>query len=129
MYAFREDAEAGRVLDQDELLKLINGFKGSTLYEIVCVAAFTGMRRGEVLGLRWQDLDADVGRVRIAHAPASGRLYPIQRVTWSSIVGFDAEGDIPDRIHVSKIRDHRRIAKMVEFARGVICGSPADTAG
>jgi len=54
------DTEAGQVLDEVQLATLINGFKGSTIYEIVCVAAFTGMRRGEVLGLRWSDFnDAD----------------------------------------------------------------------
>jgi integrase len=62
------DNEAGQVLDQDQLTKLINGFKGSTLYEIVCVAAFTGMRRGEVLALRWSDLNEVEKTLRIDRA-------------------------------------------------------------
>lgn len=52
------DAEAGQALDQDQLAVLVEGFRGSTMFELVCVLAFTGMRRGEALGLRWSDFDA-----------------------------------------------------------------------
>jgi integrase len=41
------DAEVGQALDQDQIAALVEGFRGSTLFEIVCVLAFTGMRRGE----------------------------------------------------------------------------------
>jgi integrase len=50
------DPVVGQVLDAEQLAPLDNGFKGATIYEIVCVAAFTGMRRGEILALRWSDL-------------------------------------------------------------------------
>lgn len=33
--------------------------KGSWYYPIYLTAVYTGMRRGEVLGLRWQDIDFD----------------------------------------------------------------------
>jgi integrase len=50
------ESEAGQVLDQDQLTALVTGFRGSTLYPIVAVAAFTGARRNEILALRWVDL-------------------------------------------------------------------------
>ena len=62
------DTEAGQVLDEAQLTALINGFKGSTIYEIVCVAAFTGMRRGELLGLRWSDFNEAERTLRIEQA-------------------------------------------------------------
>ena len=40
-----------------ELQKLLTELEGGKYYYIVYVAAFTGMRRGELLGLRWQDVD------------------------------------------------------------------------
>jgi len=49
---------AGQVLDQDELARLLDGFRGRALYPIVVAAAFTGARRGELLALRWIDFDA-----------------------------------------------------------------------
>ena len=52
------DAEVGQALDQDQIATLVEGFRGSTLFEIVvCVLTFTGMRRGEALALRWTDFD------------------------------------------------------------------------
>lgn len=38
------------------------------LYAAWIVCALTGMRRGEVLGLRWTDLDLDAGKARISRA-------------------------------------------------------------
>jgi integrase len=45
--------------------KLVQGFRGSALFAIVSTAAFTGARRGEVLALRWSDLDAQEKTLRI----------------------------------------------------------------
>jgi integrase len=45
------------VLDEAKLGALLNHLKGHWLYLPSLVSAFTGMRRGEVLGLRWQDID------------------------------------------------------------------------
>jgi integrase len=38
---------------------------GSALYPIVITALATGIRRGELLGLRWQDVDLDNARLRV----------------------------------------------------------------
>lgn len=37
----------------------------------VLLAVYTGMRKGEIFGLRWQDLNLDTGRLTIAHSYAS----------------------------------------------------------
>src|SRR5262249_49086465 len=44
------------------------GFKGSALYIIVAVAAFTGARRNEILALRREDLDPTHQTLRIERA-------------------------------------------------------------
>jgi integrase len=46
----------------------VQGFKDSTLFPIVSVAAFTGARRNEVLALRWTDLDSANKTLRIERA-------------------------------------------------------------
>ncbi|MCO6050642.1 site-specific integrase [Mesorhizobium sp. RP14(2022)] len=48
-----------QVLDDGELAKLLQHLKGRSIYMPVMVAASTGMRRGEVLALRWRDVDFD----------------------------------------------------------------------
>jgi integrase len=52
-----DDSKVGIVLDEAELTKLVQGFRCTALYGIVAVAAFTGMRRNEILALRWCDID------------------------------------------------------------------------
>jgi integrase len=59
------DTEAGQVLDEAQLVALVTGSKGATIYEIVCVAAFNGMRRGEILGLHWSDFNEAERTLRI----------------------------------------------------------------
>jgi integrase len=58
----------GIALDDQELKTLVHGFKGHSLFAIVSVAAFTGCRRGELLALRWSDLDATEKTLRIERA-------------------------------------------------------------
>ncbi len=61
-------AIAGRVLTEERLLALVDGFKGTALFPIVAVAAFTGARRNEILALRWVDLDIEKRTLKIARA-------------------------------------------------------------
>jgi integrase len=62
------EADHGQVLDEEELTRLVQGFRNSTLYPIVAVAAFTGARRNEILALRWSDLDQSEKTLRIERA-------------------------------------------------------------
>jgi integrase len=53
------------VLEPEQLRALVQGFKGSSLFLIVAVAAYTGARRGEILALQWSDLDVTAKTLRI----------------------------------------------------------------
>ena len=46
-----------KVLSEDEVKQLLEVCKGSYLYMAVLLAVSTGLRRGEVLGLSWNDID------------------------------------------------------------------------
>jgi integrase len=59
------ESDHGIALDDEQLRILVRGFKCSALFPIVSVAAFTGMRRNEVLALRWSDLDIQNKTLRI----------------------------------------------------------------
>jgi len=73
------ESDAGQVLDQDQLTALLSGFRGSVLYPIVAVAAFTGARRNEILALRWADFDPARSTLNIARSleetKAHGRRF------------------------------------------------------
>jgi integrase len=62
------ETDHGMALEHEQLRTLMNGFKGSVLFPIVAVAAFTGARRNEILALRWSDLDLERKTLRIERA-------------------------------------------------------------
>jgi integrase len=72
------EADHGRALEEEELAALVRGFKGSTLFPIVAVAAFTGARRNEILALRWSDLDAEKKTLRIERAIEQTKRYGLR---------------------------------------------------
>ena len=49
----------------EQLKQFLTHVRAERIYPAFLLAATTGMRRGEVLGLRWCDLDLDAGRVSI----------------------------------------------------------------
>jgi integrase len=53
------------ILTPTEVKAVLTGLKGQPIYVIASVALGTGMRRGELLGLRWQDVDLDAGLLRV----------------------------------------------------------------
>ena len=52
-------------LQLTEIPKLLTGLRGRALYCITVVALGTGLRRGEAVALRWQDVDLDGGILRV----------------------------------------------------------------
>ena len=53
------------VLNLNESAHLLNAIQHRRLYIIVFLALSTGMRRSEILGLRWRDVDLDGGFLRV----------------------------------------------------------------
>jgi integrase len=56
----------------DEASQFLKAIRPDRLYALFAVALSLGLRRGEALGLRWQDLDLVNGVVRIEHALHTG---------------------------------------------------------
>jgi integrase len=46
----------------------LDAIRGERLEGLYLLALTTGMRQGELLGLRWQDVDLDNGELRVVHA-------------------------------------------------------------
>jgi integrase len=59
-----EDVEVS-ILQPGEAQAVLTALRGKTLYPIVATALGTGMRRGELLALRWQDVDLDRATLRV----------------------------------------------------------------
>lgn len=54
-----------KILDQPTMARLLREIENLAIYVPVLLAATTGMRRGEVLGLRWKDVDLDAGALTV----------------------------------------------------------------
>jgi integrase len=53
------------ILTAPEIVRVLEALKGRSLYPIVVTALGTGMRRGELLALRWKDVDLDGAKLRV----------------------------------------------------------------
>jgi len=55
-------------LTKEELVILLSAAKDRALYPTYLMAATTGMRRGEILALRWSDIDMEAGSVQLTRS-------------------------------------------------------------
>ena len=54
-----------KVLMQNEIVRLLNQAYDEGYYEMFLLELTTGMRRGEILGLKWRDLNLETGELNI----------------------------------------------------------------
>jgi integrase len=87
----------------DELYSFLEYVAGSRLDAVWRLAAMTGMRRGEVLGLRWSDVDLDAARLSVRQALVAVGYDVIESTPKSHnarVIDLDAET-------IKKLREHR----------------------
>ena len=73
-YAGREYVDAPRVtvdepdaLSGEEVTRLLEAVRGDRLEALFVLAVGTGLRQGELLGLAWQDVELDAGRLQVRY--------------------------------------------------------------
>lgn len=57
-----------KVWNADQLREFLEGIRDHDLYPAFYLAANTGMRRGEILGIRWEDIDLQHKRLSVRQA-------------------------------------------------------------
>jgi integrase len=67
-----EQSDEIRFLDQSELEALLRATPDPTDRALFLVAAMTGLRQGELLALRWQDVDWAAGKIRVRRSYVRG---------------------------------------------------------
>lgn len=91
-------------LSPAQCLQLLEGVRGSRAEPIYAVAIATGLRQGELLGLRWDDVDLDAGCLHVRRA--------LQRVSgeWQLVEPKSATSQrtlaLP-MLAISALREHR----------------------
>ncbi len=97
-------SEPGQVWTPGQLRAFLDTARQHRLFAFYRLAAYTGARRGELLNLRWRDIDLDAGEVRItgsAAVIAGQRIEGTTKSGRSRTVSIDAET-------VQILRDHRK---------------------
>jgi integrase len=62
------EANHGIALGDEQIRRLLAGFRGSSIELIVMIAVRTGMRRNEILALRWSDLGVAARELKVERA-------------------------------------------------------------
>ncbi|MCW2959650.1 MAG: integrase [Thermoleophilia bacterium] len=72
-----------RVMSRDEVQQLLDACEETANRAVVLVALECGLRRGEIVALRWRDIDFKARRINVAHAivqtKTKGRVEKIRK--------------------------------------------------
>lgn len=66
------------ILSPAEAQRVLEKLRGKSIYPIASLALATGMRRNELLALRWSDVDLDRGRLRVEQALEYTKQYGLR---------------------------------------------------
>lgn len=106
-----------RTLSEEETIRLLGAAATSPIVALVQTAVFTGMRRSELLGLRWGDIDLDLAAIQVRrglHALRGGTLHyeePKSRHSRRKI-------DLPP-LAVAALRRHRQQMEILAAELGL----------
>jgi integrase len=101
----KADGEEVAIITEDQIAELLGKLKGRAIYPEVVVALFTGLRRGELLALKWGHVDLEAKTLHVREAlqeTAAGvsTKQPKTRAGRRDIV-------LPDVV-VDTLREHRK---------------------
>jgi integrase len=65
-----------QILTEEQARDVLQKLRGRELYPIALLGLATGMRRGELLALRWRDVDLDGGKLRVEQSLEQTRPRP-----------------------------------------------------
>ncbi|NLH27815.1 MAG: site-specific integrase, partial [Syntrophomonadaceae bacterium] len=73
-----EESKEVEPFTKEEVTKFLNSIKSDRLYAAYYLLAMTGARRGEILGLKWSDIELDGGKTWSDNDLKGGKMH-IQR--------------------------------------------------
>jgi integrase len=112
------------MLQPDQAAALLERLRGNPLYLLASLGLGSGMRRNEMLGLRWGDVDLNAGRLTIEQALEQTTAYGI-RVKGPKTKHGRRTISLPGHL-VAELRQHWR--EQQEQRLGIGLGKAPDSA-
>jgi integrase len=110
------DDDEAQIVAKERIGELIDKLRSRTIYARAIVALFTGMRRGEVLALRWSNVDLNAKLIRVREALEETKEHDIQVKPPKTKAGR-RDVSLPI-IVVDALREHRRAQLELRVAIG-----------
>ncbi len=97
-------------LDETEAVKMLHAAEGTSLHMPLYLALGTGMRRGELLGLRWSDVDLEAGTATVNQTlqEAYGELHCKEPKTTKSRRRITLPAIVVDALRVHRAEQARK---------------------
>ncbi len=115
----------------DEARRFLESIKGDRLEALYSVALTMGLRQGEALGLRWQDIDLEMGYLRVSKQLQrfDGKLHLVEPKTKRSRRSLAMPSTIAKGLsrHRSVQADERRVAGSRWVDTGLVFTRPIET--
>ena len=107
------EAKPRATLTTEQVRMFLAAVKDDRLYALYVLALSTGMRQGELLGLKWEDVEGDRLHVRRALARIDGEYVRVPTKSASS-----RRDIVLGRLAVTALADHRRTQRREQLAAG-----------
>jgi len=109
------EQEEIEILSADQISAILDGLAGHALHPIAALAVSSGLRRGELLGLQWADIDLDAATLRVERSVeetrAGLRVKPPKTKRGRRNITLPPEG-------VTMLRAHRKWQIELRLALG-----------
>jgi integrase len=112
------------ILQPDRARELLDALRGQPLYMLASLALASGMRRNEMLALRWQDINLDAGRLTVETALEQTTAHGV-RVKGPKTRRSRRTISLPVHV-IAELRVHWRMQQEQRLALGV-GKAPADS--
>ena len=111
-----------QIVSEDQLPVLLEKIRGHKIEPVALLALFCGLRRGEILALKWGNIDLDRGLLRVRHSLEETRAGGVRFKEPKSKAGR-RDVTLPDVV-VGVLRRHR--IEQLELRAKLGLGRPSD---
>lgn len=93
-HLLKQEKQFPRYLTIEQIAKLVNAIKNEKFKTYIQIALLTGMRRNEILNLKWEDIDLRNNRILVKNTKShKDRFVPISNELLPTLLELKREGD------------------------------------